>query len=236
MVKTWTVYKHVSPSNKVYVGITSQEIINKRWRYGTGYPNCTLFQNAINKYGWNNIKHQILFTNLTEGRAKNLEKDLIRHYKNLGISYNITDGGDGTLGRKFTNETILKMRQSHKNKKISESHRQNMRLAQLNRTKYDISEKAKFNIKEGLKRYYKTHNSHRKGITLSEEEKHKNRMSQKTRKPVVQYDLNMTIIGEYFSISYAAQSTGFTLSKIAECCKGKINKYKNYYWRYKDGK
>lgn len=23
---------------------------------------------------------------------------------------------------------------------------------------------------------------------------------------------------------------------IAECCRGKTNKYKNYYWRYKDGK
>lgn len=59
---------------------------------------------AILKYGWDNIKHQVLFTNLTEARAKNLEKDLIRHYKNLGISYNITDGGDGTLGKSCPEE------------------------------------------------------------------------------------------------------------------------------------
>lgn len=30
MVKTWIVYKHVSPSNKVYVGITSQSNIKRR--------------------------------------------------------------------------------------------------------------------------------------------------------------------------------------------------------------
>lgn len=31
MVKTWIVYKHISPSNKVYVGITSKSNPNDRW-------------------------------------------------------------------------------------------------------------------------------------------------------------------------------------------------------------
>lgn len=113
MVNKWTVYRHISPSGKVYIGITSKENVNKRWRYGTGYSSCIIFQNTINKYGWNNITHEVLFTDLTEDRAKNLEKDLIRHYKNLNISLNITDGGNGTLGRVFSKETILKMKNSH---------------------------------------------------------------------------------------------------------------------------
>ena len=236
MVNKWTVYRHISPSGKVYIGITSKENVNKRWRYGTGYSSCIIFQNTINKYGWNNITHEVLFTDLIEDRAKNLEKDLIRHYKNLNISLNITDGGNGTLGRVFSKETILKMKNSHKGKVLSKSHRENMRIAQLKRTKYEISKTGKDNIKNGLLKYYKTHSSPRKGIVLSDEEKYKNMMSQKTRKSIIQYDLDMNFIAEFPSISYASKVTGLTLSRIAECCRGKTNKYKNYYWRYKDGK
>ena len=32
----WTVYKHTSPSNKVYIGITSREP-KLRWDNGNGY-------------------------------------------------------------------------------------------------------------------------------------------------------------------------------------------------------
>ena len=106
--KKWTLYRHVSPSGKIYIGITSKYPVYKRWRYGTGYVNNTYFNNAIIKYGWDNIKHEILFTNLDEDRAKRLEIELIRHYKGLGISYNITNGGDGTLGRKFSKESLQK--------------------------------------------------------------------------------------------------------------------------------
>lgn len=103
MKSNWSVYRHTSPSGKVYVGITTQnpEI---RWQYGNGYKSCKLFYNTIIKYGWNNIKHEILFSNIDERRAKDLEINLIRHYKNLGISLNITDGGDGTLGMQWTPE------------------------------------------------------------------------------------------------------------------------------------
>ena len=32
MINKWTVYRHISPSGKVYIGITSKENVNKRWR------------------------------------------------------------------------------------------------------------------------------------------------------------------------------------------------------------
>lgn len=54
----------------------------------------------------------MLFTNLLEVKAKSLEVDLIRHYKNLGISYNITDGGDGMTGYKHSEITLMKLRKS----------------------------------------------------------------------------------------------------------------------------
>lgn len=73
--KKWILYRHTSPSGKVYVGITSKSV-NKRWDGGRGYKTCIYFYNAILKYGWDNIKHEILFTDLEEKRAKSLEIEL----------------------------------------------------------------------------------------------------------------------------------------------------------------
>lgn len=38
------------------------------------------------------------------------------------------------------------------------------------------------------------------------------------------------------NLNISLNVTGLTPSRIAECCRGKTNKYKNYYWGYKDGK
>lgn len=111
--KKWILYRHTSPSGKVYVGITSKSV-NKRWNGGRGYKTCIYFYNAILKYGWDNIKHEILFTDLEEKRAKSLEIELIRHYKSLGISYNMTNGGDGYLGYNPSKETRSKISNSSK--------------------------------------------------------------------------------------------------------------------------
>ena len=50
MKSNWSVYRHTSPSGKVYVGITTQNP-EARWQYGNGYKSCKLFCNTIIKYG-----------------------------------------------------------------------------------------------------------------------------------------------------------------------------------------
>lgn len=93
---TWCVYKHTSPSGKVYIGITHHK--NPKYRFGkngNGYRKNIVFKRAIDKYGWNNFKHEILYENLSEEDAKNKEKELIQYYKELDLSYNMTIGGDG---------------------------------------------------------------------------------------------------------------------------------------------
>lgn len=103
----YLVYQHTSPSGKVYVGITSQSV-SKRWQNGKGYTknNQPYFNAAINKYGWNNFKHEIILENVAESEAKYTERYLIRWYKLHKISYNITDGGEGMLGHRI--ESVLK--------------------------------------------------------------------------------------------------------------------------------
>ena len=86
MSKRFTVYKHTSKNNKVYIGITSQEP-QKRWKNGLGYKNNDYFYRSIQKYGWDNFRHEILFENLTEDEAIKKEAELINLFKSYMYEY-----------------------------------------------------------------------------------------------------------------------------------------------------
>lgn len=105
---SWILYRHTSPSGKVYIGITSRTPEERWGKNGCRYKGSKAFYNAILKYGWNNIKHEILFSDLSEEDAKSLEITFIKIYKDLDISYNITDGGDGSKGHHPSSETTSK--------------------------------------------------------------------------------------------------------------------------------
>ena len=86
--------------DKYYIGISCKKNLIERWgRNGEGYK-VQPFYNAIQKYGWDNIEHKILFENLTGEEAKNMEICLIQTLDSqLGHKgYNNTMGGDGVKG------------------------------------------------------------------------------------------------------------------------------------------
>ena len=131
--KAFTVYKHTTPSGKVYIGITSTKP-KQRWRCGDGYKNNGHFYRAIQKYGWENIAHEILFEGLTKAEACEKEVELIAKYQsnNSCYGYNKSIGGEsGTFGMQHTEETKRKISESHKGirpndetrRKMSESHK-----------------------------------------------------------------------------------------------------------------
>ena len=117
---SWTVYRHITPSGKSYIGITSQKP-EDRWSNGNGYKN-TLFGKAIEKYKWENIKHEILDTDLDEFTAKCLEEYYIFSYQTyVGFKYdckgyNCTLGGEGSVGFKPSKETRRKQSEAKKGK------------------------------------------------------------------------------------------------------------------------
>lgn len=96
--KKYTIYKHTSPSGKVYIGQTCQNVWIRQLHNGNGYKKNPIFWNAILKYGWNNIQHEIILEGLSKSEADYAETYLIRWYKLHGNSYNVTDGGDGGHG------------------------------------------------------------------------------------------------------------------------------------------
>lgn len=93
----YTVYRHVSPSGKSYVGITSKYPPSLRWgNRGEHYSENDYFTKAIHKYGWDNFIHEILADNLTEDDAKALEVKYISEFKSndSNFGYNLTSGGE----------------------------------------------------------------------------------------------------------------------------------------------
>lgn len=115
----YSVYKHTSPSGKVYIGITCQKP-EDRWKNGSGYLNKNkignygqpAMANAILKYGWDKFKHEILFENMSKKDAEKKEVELIAIYKsdNENFGYNIDRGGCA-VGKK-TKQTRQKMSNS----------------------------------------------------------------------------------------------------------------------------
>lgn len=97
--KSYLVYKHTTPSNKVYIGITC-ETLAQRCKRGKGYRSNQAFWKAIEKYGWDSIKHEILFCGLTKEEAEEKEIELIALYKSdkKTHGYNIASGGGVNCG------------------------------------------------------------------------------------------------------------------------------------------
>ncbi len=94
--ESWSVYKHTFPNGKVYIGITGKKP-EQRWAKGKGYGKNTYIRSAIEKYGWENVEHEILFDDLTEEEAKVKEIELIKQYDSNfpDHGYNLTCGGEG---------------------------------------------------------------------------------------------------------------------------------------------
>lgn len=200
-MKLYTVYKHTSPSGKVYIGITSKKP-EYRWNHGRGYKEIDqpVFYRAIKKYGWDNITHEILYSGLQEKDAKNLEISLIKQYKSLGLSYNITDGGDDFRGATH-----------RKGKKASEETKRKMREARrgtnngINNPMYGRHETAPAYGKFG-----KEHPA---------------------SKVVYQYDLLGNFIKKWDCISDVQRCLNIIVTHITACCNGRQKTAGGYIWK-----
>lgn len=122
----YTVYLHISPSGKRYVGITHLKPEHRYGKNGNGYKRCSFFYKAIQKYGWNNFEHIIIAHNLTKEQACEMEQNLIAKYKSNdeNFGYNCSLGGEsGSYGHKMSPESRKKISESLKGRIVSEETR-----------------------------------------------------------------------------------------------------------------
>jgi group I intron endonuclease len=129
----YTLYMHIFPNGKVYVGITSIKTW-ERWSGGHGYSGQPLMHRAIMKYGWKNIRHIVLADGMTREEAETAERETIKKFRsnNRRFGYNIANGG--SAAGKHTEETKAKMSaaKSGENnpfygRQLSQDHKQKIR-------------------------------------------------------------------------------------------------------------
>ena len=246
----YTVYMHVTPNMKMYVGLTSKTV-NQRWGNGTGYIKNTYFYRAIVKWGWENIEHVIVAKGLTKKQACQLEIDTIKYWAttNPKHGYNIYPGGDtGALGMKHSEETKRKMSKVRTGKRASAETRKKMSGTNNYMYGKTHTEEARKKISDANKGEnhpgYGKHpseetrkklslaksgnNSPMYGITPSKE------TCLKKSKPVHQYDLEHSFICEWDSMSNADKGTGIAIASISRCCYGEQKTAGGFIWEFKN--
>ena len=133
MNKTYTVYMHIFPNGKKYVGITSQYPVEKRWySTGGGYRKCPKMWKAIQKYGWENVKHVVIYEDLPKAMAEAVEMRLIKEHNTIRNGYNIEKGGN--VAGTHSEETRRKISEANKGKYVSEETRK--KLSKINKNKF----------------------------------------------------------------------------------------------------
>lgn len=137
---SYCVYIHTFPNGKVYVGITCTAP-ERRWRAdGSEYRKQPVIYHAIKKYGWENINHEIVASNLTKDEACKFEMLLIDKLKSNQheFGYNVDNGGQ-TSGS-HSHETLEKMRKSMLGEK---NHNYGKEFSKETRERLSLSHKGK---------------------------------------------------------------------------------------------
>lgn len=214
-MKEFIVYMHENKINhKKYIGITCQRP-TQRWRGGKGYK-IGAFKNAIDKYGWNNFNHIVLYEHLTKEEACLKEQELIKQYNtmNNNYGYNLCEGGNLTLGYHHTKSSKLKM-------------------SKFKKGMYDGKNNPMYGKSGILAPMYGKHLTEEHKRKISEAKKGKTNYHTKTLyKKVDQYDLNGNYIKTWESISSIEKELNIKGTHISRVCRGKRKTTGGYVFKY----
>lgn len=225
----FTVYMHEHiESGKKYFGITCRKP-EHRWNNGKGYAHSAHFQSAIDKYGWDAFRHEILYTGLTKEKACEIEAELIAKHKtnNRDFGYNSSVGGElSALGYRWDEPRFGKENPMYGKKQTEETRR-----------KISSSHKGILHTEETKKKLSEI----RKGNKLSDE--HKRKLSEANKgkpgahkKAVICIETGI----EYESVCEASRVTGIDRSAInlnalgkKYPSAGKLPDGTKLHWKYK---
>lgn len=209
----YSVYKHTSPNGKVYIGMTGLKP-EYRWNNGKGYLNSNAhFRNAIKKYGWDNFKHEVVYTNLDKETACAKEVELIKFYDstNPAKGYNITTGGEVGYCVTFISEATRKKHSeasSGENNPMYGKHHTEEARKKISQNRHYLRGKEHPGYGKPLPEYLAT----------------------SRLRPVVQLDKNGQFVAEYSSETEAATITGISDALISGCCNKKHLSAGGFIW------
>lgn len=169
----YTLYVIESPTNKKYIGVTGRQV-ESRWANGKAYHSNPYLTEDIKKYGWENFKHEILFSNLTKEEACLLEQMYIALYDttNPKYGYNKHIGGGAVGIRKYEwLDTTSVITTGHK--PISQEEYENRKKQYFENRKMSEAKKSEHHIEEPKRKISKAKKGKSKGKHHTEETKRK---------------------------------------------------------------
>ena len=214
-MKTFTVYKHTSPSGKVYIGITMQTLTARWGRGGSGYAHSPHFMAAIQKYGWDSIVHEVIAEGLSQAEAEQLEVELISKYKatDAAHGYNIELGG--STGPKHSDLTKAKISAANSKRVWTPEARQKLR--------------------EYKRLHPTTPETGRKIGDANRGRKHRPESVEKIRSAQPKRAVrDLTTGASYASVQDAARDCSLDPSQIVKVCKGKRKTHGGHVWVYEE--
>ena len=217
----YTVYQHKNKINgKIYIGITSQKPEDRWGSQGCNYKSSPHFYSAIQKYGWNNFEHNILFTGLTKEQACLKEQELIKQFDSMNREhgYNSTSGGDTFSMNEETKQKISQAMMGNKNglgHPCSEEKKKKISEAQRGR---EFTKEHKQKLSEAAKNRHVPCSEDKKQIL--KEKSHK--------KPVYCEELDKV----FESVQECGRQLGIPATNISKLCNGRGKTLKGYHLRY----
>lgn len=238
--KTYSVYFHTNiGNNKVYIGITSQTIVNRWGKNGSMYLRKKRngdfiqpkFAKAILKYGWEGFTHTIFAEGLSREEACLVEMTLIALYDSIENGYNITKGGEGTIGIVISEEECKKRSERFKGKRMSpetefkKGHTFTPEIIQ----KMSEAKKGKPSWNKGKKGFNAGEKNVMKRPDVREKFRGKNNP---TARKVNQYDKEGNFIRQWDYIAQITEELSLDTANICACCKGRLRSAYGYKWEY----
>lgn len=117
-------------NGKAYCGVTGSTVeFRARQHFVAAKLGKTRFHRALAKYGKGGFKWIVVATKLGKEEAFALEIKLISELglRDPKLGYNTTIGGEGAPGHTVSEETRLKISNSHRGRKLTEEHRAALR-------------------------------------------------------------------------------------------------------------
>ena len=116
MKNNYSVYQHVTPDGMYYFGQTQN--VEKRWRNnGAGYRGTALYP-YIEKHGWENIQHIVLFRDKTKEDALWIEDFLIETAREDGVCINKQRSGYVSKEEGYNKNQMKRLRENNREDEI----------------------------------------------------------------------------------------------------------------------
>ena len=178
MDKKYVVYQHVTPDGMYYFGQTQN--VERRWSNNGAEYKGTALQTYIEKFGWDNIQHIVLFRDQTRENALWIENFLIETAREDGVCINKQRSG------------LISKEEGYNQDRNQKYYEQNKE--QISEQKKQYYETNKDKIKEQQKQYYEQNKQQRREYQRQYYEQNKQQISEQQKQ---YYEQNKQQISEY---------------------------------------